>query len=159
VTTTTEPSGPRLRIKDVAERTGFSAATLRYYEDIGLLAPVARTDAGYRLYGEEAIQRLAFIARAKQLGCSLDEITALAGVWDGGECGPVQDRLRALVVEKLAETRRQIADLEVLAVELEVAATTLGEHRAVGPCDDRCGCVADPTDAMPVRLGRFGGPA
>ena len=87
MTITTDPDGPSLRIKDVAQRTGFSAATLRYYEDIGLLPPAARTDAGYRLYGADTLDRLAFIARAKQLGCSLDEIATLNGAWDGGECG------------------------------------------------------------------------
>ena len=156
---TIEPSGPRLRIKDVADRSGFSTATLRYYEGIGLLSPASRTDSGYRLYGDDAIERLAFIARAKQLGCSLDEIAALTGVWEGGECGPVQDRLRSLVVEKLADTHRQIADLQVLAAELEQAAVALGDHRPAGPCDDRCGCVADSTESSPVRFGRFGGAA
>lgn len=157
--TTTESSGPQLRIKDVAERSGFSAATLRYYEGIGLLPPASRSGSGYRLYSGATLERLAFIARAKQLGCSLDEITALAAVWDGGECGPVQDRLHELVLEKLAATQRQIADLQVLARELENAASTLGDHRPAGPCDDRCGCVADAADPSPVRLGRLGGGA
>ncbi len=44
---------------------------MRYYEGIGLVAPVTRTDAGYRVYDEHILARLAFIARAKQLGCSL----------------------------------------------------------------------------------------
>lgn len=61
------------KIKDVADRSGFSAVTLRYDEQIGLLPESARTAAGYRLYDDDALERLAFIARAKQLGCSLDE--------------------------------------------------------------------------------------
>ena len=87
------------QIKDVAERSGFSAATLRYYEDIGLLASAARPASGYRVYDESTIERQAFIGRAKQLGCSLEEIADLNTAWDGGECGPVQDRLRSLVIE------------------------------------------------------------
>lgn len=59
------------QIKDVADRTGFSAATLRYYEQIGLLAPVGRTGAGYRCYNDETLDHLAFIGRAKNLGCTL----------------------------------------------------------------------------------------
>jgi DNA-binding transcriptional MerR regulator/methylmalonyl-CoA mutase cobalamin-binding subunit len=47
-----------LRIAEVAQRSGFTPATLRYYEDIGLLRPPSRSDAGYRLYDEEAIGRL-----------------------------------------------------------------------------------------------------
>lgn len=137
------------QIKDVAERSGFSAATLRYYEDIGLLAPAARTASGYRVYDESAIERLAFIGRAKQLGCSLDEIADLNTAWDGGECGPVQDRLRNLVTDKIALARRQVTELLTLTTELEQAAAALGGHRPVGPCDTECGCL----NAMPVPHG------
>ena len=85
-----------LTIGQVAERTGFSASSLRYYEGIGLVVPAARTDAGYRLYDEAAVGRLAFIARAKQLGCTLEEITDLVSIWDGERCGPVQRRKKSI---------------------------------------------------------------
>ena len=62
------------KIKEVADRSGFTAATLRYYEEIGLLPEASRTPAGYRLYDDGTLDRLAFIARAKQLGCTLEEI-------------------------------------------------------------------------------------
>ena len=88
-------------IGQVAERTGFSTSALRYYEELGLVAPATRTAAGYRLYDDETLSRLAFVARAKQLGCSLEEITDLLDVWDGEQCGPVQRRFHALVTEKL----------------------------------------------------------
>src|SRR5918998_6227435 len=88
------------RIAGVAERSGFTPATLRYYEEIGLVQPTGRTDAGYRLYDDASLQRLRFIARAKQLGCSLDEIADLSAAWDGGRCAQVQERLRATVDTK-----------------------------------------------------------
>ena len=69
----------------VAHRSGFSAATLRYYEEIGLLPEASRTPAGYRLYDDRTLDRLAFISRAKQLGCSLDEITDLTGLMRVGD--------------------------------------------------------------------------
>ena len=69
------------QIAEVAQRSGFTPATLRYYEDLGLLAPAGRTDAGYRLYDDTSLDRLRFISRAKQLSCSLDEIADLAKVW------------------------------------------------------------------------------
>lgn len=131
------------RIKDVAERTGFSPATLRYYEEIGLMAAPARTAAGYRSYDDRSVERLSFIARAKQLGCSLDEIRTLAQAWDGGSCGPVQDGLQTAVAERLAETRTRIAELVALTGELERAAGALGVHRPEGACDDRCGCLSE----------------
>ncbi len=143
------------KIKDVAVRSGFTAATLRYYEEIGLLPEASRTPAGYRLYDDHTLERLAFIARAKQLGCSLDEIADLTVAWDGGECGPVQDRLRSLVADKLAVAQHQIVDLMTLTSELQQAAAVLESHRPDGPCDDSCGCVTDTAVAalQPVALG------
>ncbi|HEY7626376.1 MAG TPA: MerR family transcriptional regulator [Ilumatobacteraceae bacterium] len=145
------------RIKDVAERSGFTAATLRYYEEIGLLPEVGRTAAGYRLYDDNTLDRLAFIARAKQLGCSLEEIADLTIAWDGGRCGPVQDRLRSLVGDKLATAQQQIVELMTLTAELHRAASTLELHRPDGPCDERCGCIAsdesEPPTAQAVTLG------
>jgi hypothetical protein len=54
----------RYRIAEVADRTGFSTPTLRYYEEIGLLPPAERTAAGYRLYDDRAIDRLRFVRAA-----------------------------------------------------------------------------------------------
>ena len=51
---------------------------------------------------QRTLDRLAFIARAKQLGCTLEEITGLTTAWDGGQCGPIQDQLRQLVAGKIA---------------------------------------------------------
>jgi DNA-binding transcriptional MerR regulator len=134
-----------MKIKDVADRSGFSAPTLRYYEEIGLLPEPRRTPSGYRTYDERTLERLAFIARAKQLGCSLGEIADLTTAWEGGRCGPVQDRLRSLVADKLAAARGQIVELSRLSNELQQAAAALERHRPDGPCDDECGCVTDPS--------------
>lgn len=133
------------KIKEVAARSGFSAATLRYYEEIGLLPASTRTPAGYRTYDDRTLDRLAFITRAKQLGCSLDEIADLALAWDGGTCGPVQDRLRIAVATKLATAQQQIVELLTLTTELQQAALSLEAHRPDGACDDSCGCISVPT--------------
>jgi MerR family transcriptional regulator, copper efflux regulator len=136
------------RIAEVAQRSGFTPATLRYYEDIGLLAPKGRTEAGYRLYDEASLERLRFIARAKQLGCSLDEIADLATAWDRGSCAPVQERLRTTVEAKINDAHAQIAALTLLAADLQRAAATLSTEPVDGPCDDTCGCTTDP--ALPT---------
>ena len=138
----------RYRIAEVAERTGFTTPTLRYYEDIGLLPPVERTPAGYRLYDDRAIERLTFIARAKQLGCTLEEITDLADAWDSNECAPIKHRLRALVAAKLADTEARIAELTTFATELRATADTLDSAPLDGPCDDTCGCARGRTGAV-----------
>lgn len=134
-----------LKIKDVADASGFTATTLRYYEQIGLLPEASRTPAGYRMYDHRTLERLAFIARAKQLGCSLDEITALTAAWEGGQCGPIQDRLRQLVAGKITAAQHQIAELATFTSELQHAATALERHRPEGACDADCGCVGDPS--------------
>ncbi len=135
-----------LKIKEVADASGVTTATLRYYEQIGLLPEPSRTPAGYRVYDERTLDRLAFIARAKQLGCSLEEIGGLATAWDGGRCGPIQEQLRTLVAGKIAATRDQIVGLTTFASELQHAAAALERHRPQGACDSQCGCLTDPGD-------------
>ena len=144
-----------LKIKDVADASGFSAATLRYYEQIGLLPQASRTPAGYRTYDQRTLDRLSFITRAKQLGCTLDEITGLTTAWDGGQCGPVQDQLRLLVAGKIAAAQTQLAELMTFTSELQQAAAALERHRPDGACDATCGCVSDPVrlTAKPAAAG------
>ena len=139
-----------LKIKQVADASGFTTATLRYYEQIGLLPETSRTAAGYRMYDQRTLDRLAFIARAKQLGCSLDEITGLTTAWDGGQCGPIQDQLRQLVAGKIAAAHIQITELVTFSAELQQAATALERHRPAGACDTDCGCVSDTNHTEPV---------
>ena len=139
-------------IGQVAERSGFSASSLRYYEGIGLLEPTARTGSGYRLYDDRALARLGFIARAKQLGCSLEDIADLVGIWDGELCGPVQKRLHDLVTEKLSEAERQIAELTAFREQLHIAATNLTGPVPDGPCSEACACMALDGALAPVPL-------
>jgi DNA-binding transcriptional MerR regulator len=131
-----------LKIKAVADASGFTTATLRYYEQIGLLPESTRSAAGYRLYDQRTLDRLAFIARAKQLGCTLEEITGLTTAWDGGQCGPIQDQLRQLVAGKIEAAQTQIVELVTFTSELQAAATVLEQHRPDGACDADCGCVS-----------------
>jgi DNA-binding transcriptional MerR regulator len=139
-----------LKIKQIADASGFTAATLRYYEQIGLLPEASRTPAGYRTYDQRTLDRLAFIARAKQLGCRLDEITGLTTAWDGGQCGAIQDQLRQLVAAKITAAQNQITELVTFTAELQHAATALERHRPEGACDAECGCVSDPGDTGAV---------
>ena len=128
-------------IGEVADRSGFSASALRYYEEIGLVPPADRSLAGYRLYDEATLGRLAFIARAKQLGCSLEEITDLVGVWDGQRCGPVQRRFHELVTDKIRAAQQQIVELSAFSAQLVRAAEQLSGEPTDGPCAVDCACV------------------
>lgn len=133
------------RIAEVAQRTGFSAATLRYYEDVGLLPPAGRTASGYRVYDDRSIDRLTFIARAKQLGCSLEEIAELVEAWDTDRCGPVKHRLRSLVADKVTDTQVRIGHLVSFAADLQATLAALADLPLDGPCDASCGCTTAPT--------------
>jgi DNA-binding transcriptional MerR regulator len=130
-------------IGQVAERTGFPATTLRYYGELGLVSPAGRTDSGYRVYDEDAVERLAFIGRAKQLGCTLDEIADLLAVWDQEQCGPVQRRFHDLITAKIRETYAQIAGSLAFAAQLQAAARRLDSTPLDGPCGANCACLRD----------------
>jgi len=147
-------------IGEAARRSGFSASALRFYEEIGVVDPAGRTASGYRLYDDDALDRLAFVARAKQLGCSLEEIIDLAELSHGDHCGPVQRRLRDLVTDKIAAAEARAAELRTFTGQLRSAADRLRGEPTAGPCGPACACVAGeadgapPVEASPVTLGR-----
>ena len=141
-----------MRIAEVAVRSGFSAATLRYYEQIDLLPAPERTASGYRAYDSTVLARLAFIARAKQLGCTLEEVADLMPAWDSGRCPPVQDGLREMAAAKLADARARAAELRTLTDDLERIREALNTHAPDGPCDAGCGCVGDPSPPVACTL-------
>jgi DNA-binding transcriptional MerR regulator len=133
-----------MRISQLAERSGVPASTLRFYESAGLL-PAGRTAAGYRVYGPEATQRLAFIGAAKQLGLPLAEIAELLGVWQRGSCAEVKADLRPRIAARLREASARAAQLAAFTVLLRRAIRHLDQlpDRA-GRCDPECGFPAEP---------------
>lgn len=139
--TTTEARVGRYRIAEAAERSGFAATTLRFYEDEGVLAPASRSAAGYRMYDDRDVERLRLIARAKELGCTLEEIRGLVEAWDADECAPVKHQLRDLVASKAVEVDRRISELTALGRQLRATSATLAAAPVEGPCDDTCGCA------------------
>jgi DNA-binding transcriptional MerR regulator len=149
------------RIAEVAERSGFRASTLRYYEEVGILPTPSRTARGYRVYGEDVLDRLAFVARAKELGCTLPEIADLLVARDTDRCAPVQSRLRELVGAKITGAERRAAEIVAFTAELRQAKAALEQHTPDGPCDDRCGCTATPVactldvSARPARIAEW----
>jgi DNA-binding transcriptional MerR regulator len=141
----------RYRISQLAGRTGFSPSTLRYYEQIGLLA-TERTSGGYRSYGEADVRRLRFISRAKQLGLPLDGIRDLVAVWAAGPCTSVKARLEELLTARSREVEARISELAAFGADLAQARENLAAPSPAGPCDDDCGCTSG--QAHPVQLGR-----
>lgn len=131
-----------MRISELAGRTGVPATTLRYYEDAGLLG-ADRTPAGYRSYGPEAIERLAFIGAAKNLGLSLEAIGELLPVWQDGACAQVKGDLRPRIDARLAQALARQAELGGLIASLRGALRRLDElPDRSGRCDQECGFPA-----------------
>ena len=71
----------RFNIGEAANRSGVSAKMVRHYESLGLLPEVARTDSGYRQYGDREVHTLRFIRRGRALGFSMAEIADLVKLW------------------------------------------------------------------------------
>jgi len=103
----------------LAQRAQINLETVRFYEQEGLLAPPSRTASGYRKFAEVAVERLAFIKRAKALGFSLGEIRELLVIQDEHMDACVE--VRNLVSKKLAIVRGKMAELEKLEGELRSA--------------------------------------
>jgi MerR family copper efflux transcriptional regulator len=104
-------------IGTVAKESGIPIKTIRYYEELGLLKTVGRTEGGFRLFSADVLTRLTFIKRAQHLGMSLSEIHEFLEVHDQGDlpCERVQQALRG----KLTDIDRQIQQLQMLKQELE----------------------------------------
>jgi MerR family copper efflux transcriptional regulator len=136
-----------LRISQLAERTGVPATTLRFYESAGLL-PADRAPNGYRVYGEDAVERLGFITAAKRLGMPLEEIAELVQVWADGSCAQVRDDLRPRLTVRIAETEQRASELAAFTATLYRAR----EHLDALPdrdtrCDAQCAIPTPPAAA------------
>ena len=99
----------RMKIGELAQRTGFSTKTIRYYEQVGLLAAPERSDSGYRLYGPEDVERLEFVEKAKRLGFSLDDIRDVLLLHEQQEAPCVH--VLALLEQKLKQVDGVLKDL------------------------------------------------
>ncbi|MEU2723348.1 heavy metal-responsive transcriptional regulator [Streptomyces smyrnaeus] len=128
------------RISQLAERSGVPATTLRFYEGAGLL-PADRTPSGYRVYGEDAVERLAFISSAKLLGLALEEIRELLDVREDRVCASVRARMLPLVAGRIAETDGRIAELRAFLAHLAAVHADLSSPAPAGACGPDCGCT------------------
>ncbi len=106
-----------MRIGTVADRSGVTAKTIRYYEDIGVLDVASRSPNGYRDYPEEVLQRLAFVRSAQAVGLTLAEIRKVIASREKGQA-PC-DHVLTLVERRSADLDRRISELHQLRGELD----------------------------------------
>ncbi|HLO15220.1 MAG TPA: heavy metal-responsive transcriptional regulator [Anaerolineales bacterium] len=105
-----------MKINQLADLTGVSPKTIRYYESIGVLPEPQRKSNGYRDYAEADLERLKLVAGARKLEFSLDDVTEIIAMRDRREapCRVVLDKL----TQKADEIAQRIAELQQLEQEL-----------------------------------------
>lgn len=96
-----------MQIGEVAARTELSIATMRHYDEVGLVTPSARSTGGFRLYTEADVARLLVIRRMKPLGFSLAEMGDLLAALDVLADGTASGKRRTGAAERLRECRER----------------------------------------------------
>lgn len=120
-----------LSIGEMSRRTGVKVPTIRFYEDKGLLEPATRTAGNQRRYTHDALNRLAFIRHARDLGLPLEDIAALISL--EGATGAELDRAHVIARRQRDRLRARIEKLKSLERELgRIAGACDGRHD--GPC-------------------------
>ena len=108
-----------MQIGEVAHRTGLSLRTIRYYEEMGLVIPSARSAGGFRLYTDADIARLQLIKRMKPLEFSLEETKDLLDTLD--TLGTADDAEERKTLVGRLETYHQAAEARVVSVREQLA--------------------------------------
>ena len=141
-----------MNIGEASKASGVSAKMIRYYEQIGLIAPARRTGSSYRTYAGNDVHTLRFIRRARDLGFSVEQMKTLLALW--------RDRSRASADVK-AIALEHIAELERKAAAIAEMTKTLKHLASHCHGDDRPDCPiienfarGETADAAPPKEGR-----
>ena len=128
-----------MNIGQAAEASGVSAKMIRHYEQIGLLAPASRSDAGYRRYGPADVDTLRFVRRARDLGFSLEAIGDLLDLWR--DRSRASGEVKALALTHVGALEAKIAELQSMGRTLRhLAEACHGDGRPECPIlDDLAG--------------------
>ena len=135
-----------LTIGSLANKTGTKVQTIRYYEQIGLMPEPGRTEGGQRRYGDDELDRLAFIRHARQLGFSLEAIRELLDLSDHPH-RPCHEA-DAIARRQLKQVEQRLARLEALRTELkrmvhECSGGQTADCRVLEVLRDHSECLTD----------------
>jgi Cu(I)-responsive transcriptional regulator len=140
-----------MNIGQAAQAAGVSPKMIRHYEQIGLLPEAARSDAGYRRYGERDVSVLRFIRQSRRLGFAMTQIAELLGLWSNR--ARASREVRALALQHVADLEQKIRELGAMKDALE---------RLVASChgnnDPHCAILDDlanhsPSTPEPASVG------
>lgn len=98
-----------MNIREVSKKASLPPKTIRYYEDIGLVKPL-RDANGYRSFRDRDMHKLAFVARSRTLGFTIEDCRALLAIWDDQHRASAD--VRAIAKEHLAQIESKISDLQ-----------------------------------------------
>ncbi|HET8758502.1 MAG TPA: MerR family DNA-binding protein [Solirubrobacteraceae bacterium] len=121
-----------MRTSELADAADVNAQTLRYYERRGLLPAPERSAAGYRMYGQDALEVVRFVKRAQRLGFTLSDVEALLELADGGpdSC----EAVREVAGERIEDLDRRIGELRAMRTALGRLVATCEQPRADREC-------------------------
>lgn len=122
-----------IRIGRLAQLTGTTPATIRFYEDAGLLPRTQRGWGGQRVYSDDEVRRLTFIRRCREIGFSVAEVGRLVE-WVGADlpCSAALD----LAKDHLVGIRRKLDELRVLEREIASMVQMCDQSCSTGPAAD-----------------------
>lgn len=105
-----------MNIGQAAKLSGVSAKMIRYYEEIGLMPEVERTEAGYRIYQERDLHWLRFIRRSRSLGFGMEEIAALLSLWQ--DPTRASQNVKTLALGHIDSLEQRIAEMQSMVQSL-----------------------------------------
>lgn len=124
-----------MNISEAAKQAGLPAKTIRYYEDIGLVAPAHRRDNGYRDYAARDVHMLRFLSRARSLGFSVEECRALVALYANTDRKSAD--VKEIALNRVADIDTKISKLQSMRATLvELAETCHGDDRPDCPIID-----------------------
>jgi MerR family copper efflux transcriptional regulator len=117
MTTAAQDTAWPVNIGQAAQLSGISPKMLRYYEGLGLLGGVSRTEGNYRQYGEAEVHTLRFIRRARDMGFTLEEIRTLVNLWHNRRRS--SETVKRIAQRHIDELAERIAALEAMRRTLQ----------------------------------------
>ena len=121
-----------LRIGELAKATGVEVETIRYYEKSGLLPPPGRSGNGYRAYGKDHLERLAFVRHCRALDIPLAAVRQLLDFVANpqSDCGEIDQ----LIDSQLMRVRARLASLKALERQLSSLRSRCATRHLAGDC-------------------------